>query len=114
MIITLYHSYCNTTTNRVIYCGSFSKTIAPGLRLGYLVADWSVLSRILPYKTDGGTGGFEQMVIHEFCEKYFYSSALASLSPLSLVGVSELASDSTSPSATISSSSFIEALDVLT
>ena len=64
--------YSLDTTNRVIYCGSFSKTIAPGLRLGYLVADWSVLSRILPYKTDGGTGGFEQMVIHEFCEKYFY------------------------------------------
>ena len=59
--------YSLDTTNRVIYCGSFSKTIAPGLRLGYLVADWSVLSRILPYKTDGGTGGFEQMVIHEFC-----------------------------------------------
>ena len=43
----------------------------------------------------------------------FYSSDLVSPSPPSLAGVSELTSDSASPSAT-SSSYFIEALDVLT
>ena len=58
-------------TKRVIYCGSFSKSIAPGFRLGYLVADWPILSRVLPYKTDAGTGGLEQMVLSEFCEKHF-------------------------------------------
>ena len=40
----------------VIYCGSFSKSIAPALRVGYLLADWHILSRILPYKTDAGSG----------------------------------------------------------
>lgn len=59
-------------TNRVIYCGSFSKCIAPGFRLGYLVADWSILSRVLPFKTDAGTGALEQMILAEFCERYFF------------------------------------------
>lgn len=59
-------------SGRVIYCGTFSKSIAPGFRLGYLVADWSILSRILPYKTDAGTGGLEQMVLAEYCETYFF------------------------------------------
>ncbi len=39
---------------QVVYCGSFSKTIAPALRLGFLVADWPLMSRILPMKTDAG------------------------------------------------------------
>ena len=57
----------------VIYCGSFSKSIAPALRVGYLLADWSILSRIMPYKTDAGTGSLEQMALAEFCETNFNS-----------------------------------------
>ena len=56
---------------QVIYCGSFSKTIAPALRLGFLVADWDVLSRMLPMKTDAGTGALTQMVLAEFCKTNF-------------------------------------------
>lgn len=56
---------------QVIYCGSFSKTIAPALRVGYVVADWSVLSRLLPAKHDAGTGALEQMVLAEFCQSHF-------------------------------------------
>ncbi len=55
----------------VIYCGSFSKSIAPALRVGYLTADWCVLSRILPYKTDAGSGSLEQMALAEFCKINF-------------------------------------------
>ena len=52
--------------DRVVYCGSFSKSIAPALRVGYIVADWPVLSRLLALKTDGGTGALEQMVLAEY------------------------------------------------
>jgi len=57
----------------VIYCGSFSKSIAPALRVGYLLADWHILSRILPYKTDAGSGSLEQMALAEFCKANFNS-----------------------------------------
>ena len=56
---------------RVIHIGSFSKSIAPALRLGYLVADWSLMSRILGVKSDGGSGALEQMVIAEYCRDNF-------------------------------------------
>jgi len=55
----------------VIYIGSFSKTIAPALRVGYLVAPWPVMSRMLAIKTDAGSGALEQMVLAEYCTAHF-------------------------------------------
>ena len=56
---------------RVIYCGTFSKTIAPALRVGYLVAPWQLMSRVLPLKTDAGSGALEQMVLAEYLPANF-------------------------------------------
>jgi 2-aminoadipate transaminase len=58
--------------NSVIHIGSFSKSIAPALRVGYIVAPWEAMSRILPLKTDAGTGALEQMVLAEYCSKQFF------------------------------------------
>ncbi len=55
----------------VIHIGSFSKSVAPALRVGYIVAPWEVLSRILPLKTDAGSGALEQMVLAEYCAPHF-------------------------------------------
>lgn len=57
--------------NRVIYCGSFSKSVAPALRIGFIMADWPVIAQILPLKTDAGTGALDQMVLAEFCKEHF-------------------------------------------
>ena len=57
--------------DRVIHIGSFSKSIAPALRLGYLVASWPLMSRILSIKNDGGSGALEQMIIAEYCPQHF-------------------------------------------
>lgn len=57
--------------DRVIHIGSFSKSIAPALRIGYLVADWPVMSRILAIKSDGGSGALEQMVLAQYCGERF-------------------------------------------
>jgi 2-aminoadipate transaminase len=57
--------------DRVIHIGSFSKSIAPALRLGYIVAGWPVMSRLLSLKTDSGTGAIDQMIIAEYCEAHF-------------------------------------------
>ena len=51
---------------RVIYCGSFSKSIAPALRVGYVVAEWSVLSRLLALEPGAGSGALEQMTLAAF------------------------------------------------
>jgi 2-aminoadipate transaminase len=55
----------------VIHIGSFSKSVAPALRVGYIVADWRVLSRMQAIKTDAGSGALEQMVLGEFCPAHF-------------------------------------------
>lgn len=63
--------YAMSRNGGVIHIGSFSKSVAPALRVGYIVAPWSVLSRILPIKTDAGSGALEQMVLSEFCTAHF-------------------------------------------
>jgi 2-aminoadipate transaminase len=55
----------------VIHIGSFSKSIAPALRVGYIVAEWPLLSRMQSLKTDAGSGALEQMVLGEFCPAHF-------------------------------------------
>ena len=63
--------YAMSNSRNVIHIGSFSKSIAPALRVGFVVADWNVLSRMLPLKTDAGSGALEQMVLAEYCAPHF-------------------------------------------
>jgi 2-aminoadipate transaminase len=58
-------------TANVIHIGSFSKSIAPALRVGFIVAPWTALSRMLALKTDAGSGALEQMVLAEYCASHF-------------------------------------------
>jgi 2-aminoadipate transaminase len=57
--------------DRVIHVGSFSKNIAPALRLGFVVASWPLMGRLLSIKIDSGTPALGQMVIAEYCNKHF-------------------------------------------
>ena len=59
------------TDERVIHIGSFSKTVAPALRVGYVVAPWSLIGQLLTLKTDAGSGAVEQMMLAEFCPEHF-------------------------------------------
>ena len=69
------------TENRVVYCGTFSKTIAPALRVGYLVAPWPLMGHILPLKTDAGSGALEQMVLARYLPENF-DAHVADLLPM--------------------------------
>ena len=55
----------------VIHIGSFSKSVAPALRIGYLVARWPLMGRILALKNDGGAGAADQMILAEYCLAHF-------------------------------------------
>jgi 2-aminoadipate transaminase len=59
------------THGNVIHIGSFSKSIAPALRVGFIVAPWEMLSRMLALKTDAGSGALEQMALAEYCVPHF-------------------------------------------
>ncbi len=54
-------------TGNVIYTSTFSKTLAPGLRLGWIVAPKEVVFRLVQMKqgTDLHTSTFDQMVAYE-------------------------------------------------
>lgn len=56
---------------QVIYCGTYSKTVAPALRVGYLIAPWEFLRHVLPLKTDAGSGALEQMMLAEYLPNHF-------------------------------------------
>jgi len=58
-------------TSRVVHVGTFSKTIAPALRVGYIVAPWSLLGQLLALKADAGSGALEQMLLAEYCSEHF-------------------------------------------
>ena len=55
-------------SGRTIYVASFSKNIAPGMRLGYVTAAPALLDRIAAIKGTGGVSQFTAMAVHRFAQ----------------------------------------------
>lgn len=53
-------------TGRVMYVSSFSKVIAPGMRLGYMTAQRDLLERVLGAKSGGAVNSFAAFAVHRY------------------------------------------------
>lgn len=62
---------CNLIPERTIYLGTFSKTMAPGLRLGWIVAPESLMKRLIQAKQgcDLHTGTLVQYIANDICQR---------------------------------------------
>ncbi len=63
----------NINDTRTIYCGSFSKTLAPGLRVGFVVANAPVIRKLVLMKqaADLHSSTINQIAIHQVAERGF-------------------------------------------
>jgi 2-aminoadipate transaminase len=50
----------------VVRLGTFSKIVAPGVRLGFVLASPAVIERVAAFKLEGSTNGFASMVVGTF------------------------------------------------
>ncbi|MBI3958587.1 MAG: PLP-dependent aminotransferase family protein [Chloroflexi bacterium] len=55
-------------TGLVMYVASFSKIIAPGMRLGYLTAPKEILQRAMGAKSGGSVNTFASFAVHRFAQ----------------------------------------------
>ncbi len=59
---------------RTIYCGTFSKVLSPGLRVGFIVASKPLIRRLVLIKqaSDLNNATVNQMVVHRLAETVFH------------------------------------------
>ena len=63
---------CFDTTGRVIYCGSYSKVLSPGMRIGFSIAPEEIFSKMVVCKqtNDVHTNLCFQMIVAEYLRQY--------------------------------------------
>ena len=64
--------YSLAKPGEVMYIGSFSKILGPGVRLGFFMATESIITRLMPWKMDGGTSMLSQLVAAEYFKDHLW------------------------------------------
>lgn len=69
------------TTGRVLYCGSFSKVLSAGMRIGFLCANKELISKIVVAKQveDVHTNVFFQMICAKYISEYDLEAHIATI-----------------------------------
>lgn len=72
------------TDGRVIYSGSFSKVVSPGIRVGFMVANKDAMKKMIICKQgqDVHTTMWSQMICYEFITKYDFKAHIEKLRDL--------------------------------
>ena len=64
--------YAMANPGEVMYIGSFSKILGPGVRLGFFIATEATIARLMPWKMDGGTSMLSQLVAAEYFKDHLW------------------------------------------
>jgi 2-aminoadipate transaminase len=72
--------YALSHTDNVVRLGTFSKIVAAGVRLGWVIAPEAVLAKMAVAKIDGGTSAFTSRAIAEYLKNYLEARMGALLS----------------------------------
>jgi 2-aminoadipate transaminase len=70
--LTVPAIYALANPGEVMYIGSFSKILGPGVRLGFFMATESIITRLMPWKMDGGTSMLAQLVVAEYFKDHLW------------------------------------------
>ncbi|HEY2593506.1 MAG TPA: PLP-dependent aminotransferase family protein [Chloroflexota bacterium] len=70
--LTVPAIYALANPGEVMYIGSFSKILGPGIRLGFFIATESIIARLMPWKMDGGTSMLAQLVAAEYFKDHLW------------------------------------------
>ncbi|MGH8056990.1 MAG: PLP-dependent aminotransferase family protein [Candidatus Entotheonellia bacterium] len=62
--------YALSRTDNVVRLGTFSKIVAAGVRLGWLIAPEPVLAKLAVTKIDGGTSAFTSRAVAEYLQEH--------------------------------------------
>jgi 2-aminoadipate transaminase len=62
--------YALSHTDNVVRLGTFSKIVAAGVRLGWIIAPEPVLTKMAVSKIDGGTSAFTSRAVAEYLKEY--------------------------------------------
>lgn len=75
---------CSFAPERVLYLGTFSKTLTPGLRIGWIVAPEAVMTKFVQVKqgADLHTGSFVQMIAYDIASRGFLKEHVRKLCEL--------------------------------